>query len=153
MNPTAIDLQISIPAHTRYLAFLGNLTELLVREIEEYKGDRDLLGYHLNIVITEAVANAIQHVNKNEKEQAVTIHIHVNGDNLSIKVYDQGEGFDLAAIQAPNFDALVDVINESGRGLFMIKELMDTVDCYRCPSGNVLEMSRKLTMPGKPSDT
>lgn len=140
MSRTDIDLQIAVPPHTRYLSLVGNIAERLVQEIKEYAGDRDLLGYHLNLVLTEAMANAIQHAAPADKCDRLRVHIHIEGDDLCIEVYDQGEGFDLKAVQSRGFDAL----DESGRGIFVIRELMDSVDYHKCAGGNVLEMHRKL---------
>ncbi|QFY41280.1 ATP-binding protein [Candidatus Methylospira mobilis] len=143
MNETDIDLQIAVPPNTRYLSLVGNLAEVLMHEIKEYNGDRDLLGYHLNLVLTEAMANAIEHTPPPDKCDKLRVHIHIDGDYLCIKVYDHGEGFDLKQVQSPDFEAL----DEGGRGIFVIKQLMDTVDYYKCTDGNVLEMRKKLTPP------
>jgi serine/threonine-protein kinase RsbW len=141
MNETDVDLQIAVPPHTRYLSLVGNLAEVLVHEIKEYTGDRDLLGYHLNLVLTEAMANAIEHTSPPDKRDKLRVNIHIDDDLLCIKVYDHGEGFDLTQVKSPDFEAL----DESGRGIFVIRELMDSVDYYKCDEGNVLEMRRKLT--------
>jgi serine/threonine-protein kinase RsbW len=140
MSQTDIDLRIAVPPHTRYLSLVGNIAELLVHEIKEYAGDRDLLGYHLNLVLTEAMANVIQHTAPSDKRDTLRVHIHIEGEHLCIKVYDQGEGFDLKGVQSPDFEAL----DEGGRGIFVIRKLMDSVDYHKCAGGNVLEMHRKL---------
>lgn len=142
MNQTDIDLQIAVPPHTRYLSLVGNIAELLVHEIKEYAGDRDLLGYHLNLVLTEAMANVIQHAVPSDQRNTLRVHIHIEGDHLCIKVYDQGEGFELKAVQSPDFEAL----DEGGRGIFMIQQLMDSVEYHKCADGNVLEMHRNLLL-------
>jgi serine/threonine-protein kinase RsbW len=100
------------------------------------------LGYHLNLVMTEALANAIEHsgrIGSNHK-QKLRVHIHIEGESLCIQVYDQGVGFDLELVPDPNFDCL----DERGRGIFFIRSLMDSVDYHRCPTGNCLEMHMKL---------
>jgi serine/threonine-protein kinase RsbW len=64
----------------------------------------------------------------------------VEGDHLCIKVYDRGAGFELKEVHTPDFDTL----DESGRGIFVIRKLMDTVSYHKCAGGNVLEMHRNL---------
>jgi serine/threonine-protein kinase RsbW len=140
MAPTDIDLEVTVPTHTRYLALIGNIAELLVREIEEYAGDRETLAYHLNLVLTEALANAIEHSLCCSPKQKLRVHIHVEGESLCIQVYDQGTGFDLDAVPQPDFDQL----DERGRGIFFIRTLMDSVDYHRGSNGNCLEMHMKL---------
>jgi serine/threonine-protein kinase RsbW len=143
MNQTDVDLQIAVPPHNRYLSLVGNLAELLVHEIKDYTGDSDLLGYHLNLVLTEALANAIEHAPQSDKDEQLRVHIHIDGDYLCIKVYDHGEGFDLNQVQMPDFETL----DEGGRGIFVIRQLMDSVEYHKSADGNVLEMRKKLAPP------
>jgi serine/threonine-protein kinase RsbW len=57
-----------------------------------------------------------------------------------VRVFDHGQGFDLANLGAPE----VDEFCERGRGLFLIRALMDTVEYRRTECGNVLEMKKRL---------
>lgn len=144
MAQTDIDLEITVPNQTRYLSMIGNIAELLVREIEEFEGDRETLGYHLNLVLTEAMANAIEHSSCHsgalQPKQKLRVHLHIEGESLCIQVYDQGGGFDLELIPDPDFEQL----DERGRGIFFIRSLMDSVDYHRSTTGNCLEMHMKL---------
>jgi serine/threonine-protein kinase RsbW len=147
MPPNEIELEVVVPTQTRYLRLIGNLAEVLVRGMEEYTGDRDLLAYHLNLVLTEAMANAIQHASGDASGEKLKVSIRIDESNLYVLVYDHGKGFNLEEICTPDFDAL----EECGRGIFFIRSLMDSVDYHRCAGGNVLEMRRKLTL-GKVPD-
>jgi serine/threonine-protein kinase RsbW len=140
MSQTEIDLDIVIPTQTRYLSLIGNIMEQLAHGLEEYAGDRDFLAYHLNLALTEAIANAIEHAGKDNGHKIVRVSIHVQGKNLCIQVYDQGRGFDLAKVPCPDPEELC----ERGRGIFFIRTLMDYVDYHRTETGNVLEMRKKL---------
>lgn len=143
MSRTEIDLQIAIPPQTRYIRLVGRIAELLVHEIREYSGDRELLGYHLNLVLSEALANAILHARTARPCDLLRVCIHVEGQHLCIKVFDHGVGFDISRVQPPDFNAL----DEGGRGIFIIRELMDSVSYQQQNGGNCLEMHRDLTKP------
>jgi len=139
MRHPGIDLEIVIPPQTRYLGLIGNIAELLGRDVPDYGGDRDALAYDLNLVLTEALANAIQHAG-DRTDQPVRVSIHFQDHDLSIEVEDQGQGFDISQACFPDPGGLC----ESGRGLFFIRALMDSV-CYRqTDRGNVLEMHKRL---------
>lgn len=138
-----IEVDVVIPSHTRYLAMIGSIGEQLACAIERYRGDRDGLAYDLNLVLTEAVVNAIQHGHAPEPEQKVRVHIRLADEDLRITVSDQGHGFDLDAVPPPDLDELL----EGGRGLFLIRSLMDSVTCYRTADGHVLEMTKSLGCP------
>jgi serine/threonine-protein kinase RsbW len=141
MEGNTLEVDIKVPNKTRYLSLIGKIGEDIARELEKYSGDKEILAYHLNLVLTEAMVNAIKHAGPKEPEKLVRIVISIHLDDLTIKVYDDGQGFDINAIPPPNFEALED----RGRGIFLIRSLMDSV-CYRknCKE-NILEMKKKLT--------
>ncbi|SMF93507.1 serine/threonine-protein kinase RsbW [Methylomagnum ishizawai] len=135
-----IHLDIVVPNQTRYLGLIGNIAEELARVLDGYSGDRDALAYHLNLVLTEAMVNAIEHCPENQPRKTVRVCIYIADKELNIHVHDQGQGFDLDAVPAPDFDDPC----ERGRGIFLIRTLMDTVAYRKTESGNVLEMYKKL---------
>ena len=141
MEGNTIEVDIKVPNKTRYLSLIGKIGEDIARELERYSGDKEVLAYHLNLVLTEAMVNAIKHAGPKEPEQMVRIVISLHKDDLTIRVYDDGQGFDINSIPAPNFEELED----RGRGIFLIRTLMDSV-CYRKSSTeNILEMKKKLS--------
>ena len=137
---SVIHLEIVVPNETRYLRLIGNLAEVVARTLENYSGDREDLAYHLNLVLTEAMVNAIEHCPSSKNGHPIRVCIYIEGKELHILVYDQGQGFDLEAVPAPDFNAL----NERGRGIYLIRSLMDKVAYRRTECGNVLEMHKKL---------
>lgn len=140
MEGNTIEVDIKVPNKTRYLSLIGKIGEDIARELEKFSGDKDTLAYHLNLVLTEAMVNAIKHAGPREPEKLVRIVITLHQDDLTIRVYDDGQGFDINSIPAPNFEELED----RGRGIFLIRTLMDSV-CYRKSSReNILEMKKKL---------
>lgn len=140
MSRTEIDLEIVIPTQTRYLGMIGNIAEQLAKGIPDFSGDRETLAYDLNLVLTEALANAIEHAGEKESAESIRISIHLEDKNLCIEVHDRGCGFDLTEVECPNPEELC----ERGRGIFLIRAFMDTVDYHKTDSGNVLEMHKRL---------
>jgi len=138
MSRNRISLEIEIPTQTRYLGLIGNIGEQLARDLSEYTGDHDLLAYNLNLVLTEALSNVIKYAGGDS--QVLRVCIHIDGDNLSIRVHDQGAGFDFDQLPCAEPEALA----ERGRGIFIIRQLMDSVDYHKTKNGNVLEMKKKL---------
>jgi serine/threonine-protein kinase RsbW len=135
-----LEVDIKVPNQTRYLSLIGRIGEDIAKEMDRFSGDRETLAQHINIVLTEAMVNAIKHGNANDPDTLVHIFINILDNELLIRVYDQGQGFDINSISPPDFDLLED----RGRGIFIIKALMDRVDYRRCGKGNVLEMVKRL---------
>ena len=140
MEKREIDVDIKVPNQTRYLSLIGRIGEDIAKEIDKYSGDRETLAYHINLVLTEAMVNAIKHANAGDPDKTVHIFINISDDELSIRVYDNGQGFDINAIPPPDFTQLED----RGRGIFLIKSLMDSVSYRKECDGNVLEMRKRL---------
>jgi len=136
-----IDIQITVPNQTRYLSLIGRIGENMAREIDSFPGDRETLGHHLNVVLTEALVNAIKHANATDPDKEVQIRINVCDKELVIRVYDDGQGFDLDLVPC---NGCPDPFNEKGRGIFIIRSLMDSVVYRKANGGNVLEMKKAL---------
>lgn len=137
-----IDLEITIPNQTRYLSLVGKIGENMAHELDCFSGDRETLGHHLNLVLTEALVNAIKHANTADHiHDEVHIRINVSDKELRIRVYDNGLGFDLNLVSSCGCP---DPLNEKGRGIFIIRSLMDSVEYKKANGGNVLEMKKSL---------
>ena len=140
MEKNSIEVEIRVPNQTCYLGLIGRVVEELAFAIEKYSGDRETLAYHLNMVLTEAAANAIKYAHRGEPGETVHISISITEDTFSARVYDHGRGFNLDALPEQEFESL----EESGRGVFIMKSLMDCVSYSKLDGTNVLEMTKKL---------
>lgn len=136
-----IHVDIVVPNKKRYLSLIGNIAEEVARALDSYRGDREALAYHLNVVLTEAMANAIDHSASSHADQTVRVCIFIEENDLCVRVYDHGQGFDIDLVPEPDLE----VLPERGRGLFLIRTLMDAVSYRRIEGGNVLEMHKRLT--------
>lgn len=141
MDRNAIEVDIKVPNQTRYLSLIGRIGEDIAKELDRFDGDRETLAYHLNLVLTEAMVNAIKHANANDPDKMVHVFITISDqDVLIIKVYDDGQGFDINTVPPPDFD----VLEDRGRGIYIIRQLMDSVSYEKVEGGNVLEMTKRL---------
>ncbi len=143
MKKNQIELQIRVPNQTRYLSLIGRLSEELATQLQNNADDQDALANQINVVLTEALVNAIRHANANNPDEMVEIKISIAENELLLQVFDHGKGFDLdsAADTPPD---IVDNLEDHGRGLYIMRSLMDSVDYYPVEGGNVLEMRKRL---------
>jgi serine/threonine-protein kinase RsbW len=140
MGKKVLQLDIKVPNQTRYLELVGRIGEDLAREFgEEAVGEGDL-AQQLNVVLTEAMANAIRHAHEGDPDKTIQITISLSDEELLIRVYDHGPGFDFDSACAREPEKL----EEHGRGIYIIRCLMDTVVYRRTREYNVLEMWKKL---------
>ncbi|MDK9717213.1 MAG: ATP-binding protein [Trichlorobacter sp.] len=143
MKNTQIELQIKVPNQTRYLSLIGRISEELAAQLQNYNEDREALANHINVVLTEALVNAIRHANADNPDEEVEIRITVTDEELVLQVFDHGRGFDLNSISQTAKDSQ-DELEDHGRGLYIMRSLMDSVDYYPIKGGNVLEMHKQF---------
>jgi serine/threonine-protein kinase RsbW len=149
MYKTQIELQLIVPNQTRYLSLIGRIGEELAKQLQQYQGDREALASNINLVLTEATVNAIRHANASDPDEEVKIRITLTDDDMLLQVFDHGKGFDLASIT----DDLLEQATElecHGRGVQIMRALMDSVVYRPVQGGNVLEMRKDLRSAVKP---
>ncbi|WP_303721255.1 ATP-binding protein [Malonomonas rubra] len=135
-----VDIDIRVPNQTKYLGMIGKIGESLAHTLANYEGDREELAYHLNLVLTEALANAICHANACDPCKEVKVSISASNKELTIRVFDHGQGFDIQKLA----QAKVRATDEGGRGVQIIFKLMDQVKYLKSGAGHVLEMTKHL---------
>jgi len=95
----------------------------------------------IGLVVREALANAIVHGNHCDPEKMVSISVAVNEDcDLLMSVKDSGAGFDPSGL--PNPIAAENLLAPHGRGIFLIRQLMDEVD-FKFDHGTEVRMRRR----------
>jgi len=85
------------------------------------------------VSLTEAVNNAIVHGNKADPKKKVVIQCEVIPGWLLLMVNDQGRGFKPGGVKNPLKKE--NLMRENGRGIFLMRTLMDRVEFERIKSG------------------
>jgi serine/threonine-protein kinase RsbW len=95
----------------------------------------------IGLAVREALANAIVHGNHCDPEKTVRIFVAVNENcDLLMSVKDSGSGFDPSGL--PNPTAAENLLARHGRGIFLIRQLMDEVD-FMFDHGTEIRMLRR----------
>ncbi len=84
--------------------------------------------FRFRLCLDEAVENALKHGNKYDSSKNVTLSYFETSDGWGVLVRDEGAGFDPADLLDPESDEAL--FRESGRGLFILKKFMDTLEYY-----------------------
>ncbi|HHT9122162.1 MAG TPA: ATP-binding protein, partial [Candidatus Wunengus sp. YC63] len=77
--------------------------------------------------VNEAVLNAVSFAYHEDKKGSVFLKFSMLGDEVIIEVSDHGCGFDVQAYTEPDITLYKDLTKKSGRGVFIMKQLMDRV--------------------------
>ena len=102
--------------------------------------------HYVGVAIRECVINAIMHGNRNDSSKHVFVEFSTaNAPHsiLTIRVRDQGEGFDPHTLADPL--APENLLKASGRGIFLIRSFMDDVQLRSAPEGGMeVRMIKRL---------
>lgn len=96
----------------------------------------------LLVATTEAVNNGIIHGNKRDPQKKVTLTIEVNSLTLIVRVQDEGPGVDPSTIPDPLAEE--NLMRENGRGVFLMRSLMDDVAFDQSPGRSRVVMKMNL---------
>jgi len=117
-----VRLDFLIPSKLSRIIGVNRLVSFLTAEFgfapEDFK-------VNLPMVMDEALANAIIHGNRKNPDLKVHIRIYISSNRIIIQIEDKGEGFDYNATADPTEKSKL--YNNSGRGIFIIREIMDKV--------------------------
>ncbi len=117
------------------------LVQMTVDEILREGGVSDENRHWIGLALREAVANAIKHGNHMDPVKQVEVEVELAGDDLEIRVADEGPGFDPEAVKDPL--APENRFRADGRGIFYMRKFMDDVRYAFRPSGGTIVVLRK----------
>jgi len=107
----------------------------ILKDLKPY-GISDDAAFDIRLCVEEAVRNAIVHGNKSRKGASVTVTYSIRPGSLEVEVADEGKGFDHRNLPDPTVGE--NLMKNSGRGVLIIRKLMDRVE-FRGP-GNIVRM-------------
>lgn len=103
---------------------------------EQWELSEEVYG-NMMICVTEAVNNAIKHGNKNDPEKNVTVNVKKTDEAIKVQVSDEGKGFDPSELPDPL--ASENLLKNSGRGVFIMKEMADETNYL--DNGSTIELT------------
>ena len=132
MSRVAEETSCVIPSCIKELPKVERLSKKVARKMGLSEDERD----NLAIAVTEAVGNAIVHGNKKNPQKKVRLVFRMGKNSVAVSVTDEGPGFDPDKLGDP-LDPQ-NLMKESGRGLFILKTLMDKVSFSFSPDGTTI---------------
>ena len=96
----------------------------------------------LSIAITEMFNNAVQHGNQNNPNKKVVLTYTCTDSHLIISIRDEGSGFAPEKIKDPL--APENLLAENGRGIYLVRNLMDNLEFNITDQGTEVLIYKKL---------
>ncbi len=107
------------------LSRLPEVEKFVIKICENANLDDDQSD-NLAIAITELVNNAIIHGNRQDPKKQVVIQVAYKRDQIQVSVIDEGTGFNPAQIANPTDPQ--NLWKQNGRGIFLVRNLIDKVE-------------------------
>lgn len=99
--------------------------------------------HKIGMAVRESVVNAVVHGNRYNARKKVHLGVSGSGGRLTVTVGDEGEGFDMKAIPDPLAED--NLLQQSGRGIFLIRAFMDEFEVHRrAPGGTEVKLVKRL---------
>ena len=119
------------------------LAERTLLDLCERAGHPSDQEYWLVTALREAVANAVRHGNRQDPTRHVRIDYSIRNSTVTIRIEDEGDGFDPGDIPDPTDPA--NLLRPNGRGIFYMRQFMQRVDFEFLPGGGTaVVMERDL---------
>ena len=83
------------------------------------------LNLNFRVGLTEALSNAMLYGNNSDPKKSVRVEVAIKLEEVSVRVTDQGVGFDPTTVPDPTLPA--NISKSGGRGIFLMKAFMDEV--------------------------
>lgn len=116
------ELVLEVPSDVRSI---HHAVEYVVARCHDCEEHAERLRLNLRVGLTEALSNAMLYGNGHDPAKRVRLEVSVVEGAIRARVTDQGDGFDPRNIPDPT--APENLVKPGGRGLFIMRQLLDEV--------------------------
>ena len=113
-------------------------------EIGRSIGASDKSIFEMNLALDELFTNIISYGFQNCQEHIIKINITTEGDQLQMRIEDDGVPFNPLESETPDFQCGIEECKIGGLGIHLIKKLMDDIQYQRVADKNILVLRRKI---------
>ncbi|MEA3297721.1 MAG: ATP-binding protein [candidate division Zixibacteria bacterium] len=140
-KPVITDNTITIPSDQE---FLPDVDVYIEGTLRGYGADESTIA-DIAISVSELVNNAIAYGNRDSRDNPVKISIATTNNTVEISISDRGQGFDPNKIENPIADE--NLLKVVGRGIFIVRSLMDKVDFDSTDKGTTVTITKSFKRP------
>ena len=102
------------------------------------------LNFNLNLVLEEAVSNVILYAYGKEEQKEIFLVAQSCDNNLVFVLTDSGTEFDPSKVPDADITLSAEEREIGALGIFLIRQIMNTVEYQRIDGKNVLTMRKQL---------
>jgi serine/threonine-protein kinase RsbW len=117
-----VELSLDVPSALEYV---GPAVDLIAGSCACGTLSPRRVAFNLRTALAEALANAIAYGNRHDPTRVVRVRVEITLAAVRVYVVDDGDGFDPSAVPDPTRPENLE--REDGRGLFVLRHLVDHV--------------------------
>ena len=138
-------LEISLANELREIAGVA-------AKIDEFCAAHDLghASYAVNLAIDEILTNTIEYGYEDDERHRIEVIVRVEEGSLVVVIVDDSMPFDLGIAPERDLDASLEDTALSGLGLFLVHQMMDSVDYRREDGCNVVTLVKDAREAERP---
>lgn len=137
-GPGRFHVHFRVPSDLRYTDLFHTVLAQLAREVPIPEERMDWV----TLALREAVNNAVLHGNKQDPSKFIEVELEATQDEFIMRVWDDGPGFDDSRLGDPRSPE--NLFRPNGRGIFLIRQLLDRAKFVRKGGRFGLEMAIAL---------
>jgi len=126
-----VSLEVEIPSD---VAYIERVVDLIRHPCAELAFNSHQLALNVPVALSEALSNAILRGNHESPDKKVRVRASVDRERLVLEIVDEGDRFDMEA-DTVDATAAENLEREDGRGLFLMRALMDQVERFDSTTG------------------
>ncbi len=131
------DLVLELPNDLRTIE---HAVEYVMQRCQTCEDHARRLRLNFRVALTEALSNAMLYGNGHDPKKRVRVEVTIGSGSIVAKVTDEGNGFDPEKVPDPTTPR--NITRPGGRGLFLMRKLLDEVSYNR--EGNSVTLVLRL---------
>ncbi|MEO7043255.1 MAG: ATP-binding protein [Gemmatimonadaceae bacterium] len=136
VTPPYVALDVEIPSDVKQIE---PIVSLITEHCRTLHLPRRQCSLNIPVALSEALSNAIIRGNHEDPKKHVRLRATVSDRALVFDIVDEGRGFDMSDVSHDPTDE-DSILAEDGRGVFLMRKLMDRVEQFTGPN-NVVRLT------------
>jgi putative Holliday junction resolvase len=132
-------LEISLPSSIEYLPLVDSVCQAFC----VWAGINEEVTDQISMAVIEAATNAVVHGNRCQRSKKMRAIFEKKPHEIVVSVTDEGEGFNPDRVPSPVDEG--NLLKESGRGIFIMRQIMDSVEFEPAKGGGTKVRMAKQT--------
>ncbi len=135
-------LEISVPSGIEYLSLIDAVCQAFCM----WAGLSEKITDQISMAVVEASTNAIVHGNRCMRSKKTKVVLEKQRHEILVTVSDEGDGFDPECIPCPVDEC--NLLKETGRGIYIMKQVMDDVSFETAKGkGTTVRLRKRISSP------